>query len=412
MKIENHCALFCRTGAVLTSLALTATAMQTHAAEPASNAAPATHVLFTSTDIGILHQGAVQHVRDVEGDSFIVKIKDQNVSIPMGTNPEQVKVSRVQVLADRSATVAKFTYDRVYTPANDPVRKWTPAMAAAGEMNDAADATANALKNTSPTMEVRVNVPGNPFGERKTVVNPLYADVAAKAQNAAARVSGNMGSSTSYIDKIREEEALKLFDALEVQFEVSAAKPIQRPYVVVMAKYHEKDDAKYSKNWLFAKALDPIDDRARKISVREAGFPPGFEVEKLQVHLYENGLEIPTDLSENRAPLTRDEAHEYLTIEYMSAHKTDTASPKVVLAQLPSDWAMHRSDAAFRKVFYVKVDQTGHSLGAFEDEACTVKVADEYYAGVLNSLLFLPALQRGKPVDAVAKVTPAGALAQ
>jgi hypothetical protein len=174
--------------------------------------------------------------------------------------------------------------------------------------------------------------------------------------------------------------------------------------MVIVAKFHEKDDPKHPQNWIFAQALDPIGSKPDKVSVREGGFPPGFVVDKLEVHLYQNGLEIATDLSENRAPLTRDEAHDYFVINHVNRHKKDTLPARVALTKMPEDWATHPKDDAFRKTYYVKVDPTGHPVGSFEDEACETKVADAYYAGVLKDMLFLPALEQGKAVDGVARV--------
>lgn len=106
-------------------------------------------------------------------------------------------------------------------------------------------------------------------------------------------------------------------------------------------------------------------------------------------------------MSENRAALTRDEAHEYLKIEHQSAHKADTVSAQMVLKKLPADWATHPRDRSFDQTFYVKVDKAGHPLEVFEDETCETKATNPYYEATLHDQLFLPALENGKPVDSV-----------
>ena len=138
--------------------------------------------------------------------------------------------------------------------------------------------------------------------------------------------------------------------------------------------------------------------------LREGGLPPGYVLEKVRVHLYENGVEIATDLSENRASLTRDEAHEYLVIDHLSAHKTDTLPARVALMKLPEDWAARGKDASTRPTCYIKVDESGHVGGLFTDKACTTKVDDPYLEAVFKDVLFLPALKEGKAVESVTQV--------
>jgi hypothetical protein len=138
--------------------------------------------------------------------------------------------------------------------------------------------------------------------------------------------------------------------------------------------------------------------------MREGGLPPGYVLENVRLHVYEHGREVATDISENRAALTRDEAHEYLMIEHASAHKTDTVPARIVLTKLPADWATHPRDRSFDKIFYVKVDKTGHPKDVFEDEACESKVANPYYEATLRDQLFLPALEQGQPVDSVVRI--------
>jgi hypothetical protein len=142
------------------------------------------------------------------------------------------------------------------------------------------------------------------------------------------------------------------------------------------------------------------------VTVREGGFPSGFLIDQLQLHVYEKGVEIPTDVSENRVGLTWEEAHEYLVIEYISANKDATKKPQIALFQFPADWKEHRTDRPLQNPYYVKVDKTGRPVGVFQDEACTEKAGDAYVSAALSNLLFLPALEKGKPVEGVALVVP------
>src|ERR1035438_3233767 len=69
----------------------------------------------------------------------------------------------------------------------------------------------------------------------------------------------------------------------------------------------------------------------------EEGFPPAFELQGFDVHLYNRGEEVATNVSPKRVELTRDEAFEYIKMEYISAHKGDTLAAVPVMGKLPAD---------------------------------------------------------------------------
>lgn len=400
MKTKKNLSLCCAAVALLAFSPLASRASET-TAEAKDQTSDQTHVLFTGTDIQVQYQGALYRARDVVGDSFIIKVKDKVVEIPMGANPEKLKVAPVQTLTERFATVTNYKHDRVYTAANDPYRKWSKGMMNTQALQEQAS-IAEANLTRTPKIIPEKDVSGRETGN--FIANPMRADVEAAHARTQVAAGGNMGRTEFYASEMAAELAQELFDAVDVQFEVASTKPIRSPYVVVVAKFHEKDDPQHPQNWLFAKAIDPIDSTPQKVSVREGGFPPGFVVEKLRVHIYEHGVEVATNFSENRAPLTREEAHEYLVINHVSTHKTDTIPARVALTKAPEDWATRPKDESVRKTYYVKVDKEGRPVGSFEDEACKAEVADSYYEGVLRGLLFLPALEKGKAVEGVARV--------
>jgi hypothetical protein len=369
--------------------------------EPTGEASP--YTLFTGADINVVHLGAVCRVRGVEGDSFVINFNGGNLKVPMGANPEQLKITPTQQLSDRVASVTKYKFERVYTPANDPHRKFIQGMNGMAASVESATALA-AIRDKTPKQTEMRDMKGNVIGYAP---DPGYAEIAGVAQKAAMSTAGDTGTSGYFAQKLADEQALELFDALDVTFEVSATKPLAKPYLVIIAKYHEKEDAKSTRRWLFAKALDPIGATPTSVSVREQGFPLGFVVDSLQVHLYQNGREVATSLSEHRAGLSVEEAHEYLIIEYVSANKNATKDPRIALARLPDDWRNHRQDASFRQVRFVKVDKAGRASEVFEDKACTTKVRDSYYEDALKNMLFLPALENGQAVDGIATITPA-----
>jgi hypothetical protein len=248
-----------------------------------------------------------------------------------------------------------------------------------------------------------VPVPTGTGIKRVEVKNPDYLPAQQRAASAESISGGVIGSAGYHAGKISGED-YELFDALEMEFELTADTLLKAAYMVVLAEYHTQERPKDAETWILAKSLGAIGSTPRKVWLREGGLPPGYILEKVHVHLYQDGVEIATNLSENRAALTRDEAHEYLVIDHTSTHKADTMPAQLVLTKVPEDWATHPRDESFGKTHFVKVDKTGHPVGIFEDAACTTATTSPYCDAVLRDQLFLPALDKGNPVDSVVRV--------
>lgn len=389
----------------LLSLASRASGTAEAVSNPASE--PQTHVLFTGTNIGVLHDGKLHPVRDVDGNSLVIKFADKGkgMGVPLKANAKKLVLARIMTLSDRSASVANFKYERAYTPANDPRKKAIEAMqSSAALVQYSSDMQSKADHTHATILRSEQMGPGGSRIPAHEVPNPDYMPAQQGVQFTRSISSGIAGDAGHHAGKIAQEEALELFDALEMEFELTSGAPLKAAYMIVVAQYHTKERPKDSENWIFAKSLGAIGSSPRKVRLLEGGLPPGYVLENVRMHLYEDGVEIATDLSENRASLTRDEAHEYLVIEYTSTHKTETAPARIALTKLPEDWATRPKDESLGKTYFVKVDKSGRPVGAFEDEACTTAIVNSYCDAVLRNQLFLPALQKGSPVDSVVRI--------
>jgi hypothetical protein len=125
-------------------------------------------------------------------------------------------------------------------------------------------------------------------------------------------------------------------------------------------------------------------------------------MKELQVHLYNGGKEVATNIAAKRVPLTRDEAFEYVKMDYLSSHMGTTLPAVPAMGKLPADLPSRLAQGQFRQVFYVKVSKDGIGAHAYLDEACSRPVEDPYIATLLKDIRFEPALENGEPVDGVA----------
>jgi hypothetical protein len=110
-------------------------------------------------------------------------------------------------------------------------------------------------------------------------------------------------------------------------------------------------------------------------------------------------VEIASNIATDRVELTRDEAFEYVKMEYVAAHKKDTLPAVPAMGKLPADLPAHLAAGQYRGTYYVVVSKEGLADIPFLDSACTLKVGDPYLMTVVQSLRFKPALENGKPVS-------------
>jgi hypothetical protein len=194
-------------------------------------------------------------------------------------------------------------------------------------------------------------------------------------------------------------------EAMDVAFEVSSQHRLESPFVVTITRFHPRGTKPGTvQRLVFAKALGPIDSRPVAVHFYEEGFPPAFELQGFEIHLYNRGEEVATNVSSKRVELTRDEAFEYVKMGYIGTHKDDTLAAVPAMGKLPADLPARLADGKYGDTYYVRVSKDGLADELFLDAACTKKVGDPYLESVIRNIRFKPALDRGKPVDGVAQI--------
>lgn len=371
---------------------------------------PKTHTLFMGMDFDVQQGKDYHRVTDVVGGSFILRIDGKIVRVSVN---EEVglRITQGLKLATVSAGIKDLKTERAYTPGNDPRRKWMTTM------NAMSDGAAHSVQEARRTMDYSTEnarlteeyVEANPRAA-EAMAGRLAADQAAATRSqqgfeSAAQMSGTMSNSAYYIQKMEEELRQELYDAVDVSFEISSAQPLANPYVVVVVQFHAPNAPKgTAQNWIYAEAIERLDAQPKKFHVKRGGFPSGYEMERFQVHVYDRGREVASTVAPKRVELTTSEAYDYLLIEHLAAHKGKDAAPAVALGNLPVDLRQKLPSGDYGQTYFAKVNQEGWAEGVFTDEKCTKALEENYTASVIRNMRFLPALEKGKPVEGVAKV--------
>jgi hypothetical protein len=380
------------------------------APSPSPSTEPNTHTLFMGTDISLERAKVYHRVKDVVGDSFVITVKSEPVFVPVKATSLNLKIEQSLKMSGVSAMLKDLKGGPTYSPGNDPrMIRQREQMQVTAALDDAASLAMGQYVAAQNKFGTAINPDSGIMGAAQSAANlDAIADAAAKkawssGQAANTLAASDMTSGTFYQDKAKDDMALELFDAMEVSFEVSSEVPLNNPYVLVISRFHERNARPdTARSWIYAKSLEPIDGQPRKVTIRQSGFPRGFVLEDYRVHLYNRGQEVATNVSTKQVPLTREEAFDYLKIEYLSTHKSSTLPPTPAMAQMPADFHQRLSGGKLNQTLYVKVSKDGISEGAYLDESCSQKVEDPYVESVVKAVRFKPALEKGRPVDAVA----------
>jgi hypothetical protein len=358
--------------------------------------APREYTLFEGANIGVNLDRSVYPVRDVFGASWVIDINGQDKAVSAKEAPVDLKITPTLKLTEQSATIAGFKREPGYSFANDPAVRLTRGMSIAANVNAGYQAAANQAAAINPA-SISVSSPTSKAG----------GEADSQSQNANAASASQIASASSGADasnELQEKNATSEgYDAMNIEFEVSSAKPLTDPYIVTMIKFHPKGSGpNVVQSMVYAKALNPIDEHPTKIKFAQEGFPFDYEVIDFQLHLYNHGVEVATNISPKRQEMTPDQAFDYVKTTYITAHKTATLAAAPVMGELPPDLSTQLAAGKYSEPIYVKVSKEGLADEAFSDAACTAKINDPYLETVVRSIRFKPALEQGQPVDGVA----------
>ena len=352
------------------------------------------YTLFQGANISVDLGKTLYPVRDVNGSAWVVII-DGKPTVVSGKNaPVNLKIAPMLKLTEQAATVSGFVREGSYTFANDPNVKMTRAFSAAATVNAGYQAAADQASAVNPTMINTGTSGGNHGGNN----DALLVDTSGAAAAAAAGADASIALAA-------KQDSESGHDAMDIKFEISSPKPLEDPYIVTMTRFHPPGTGPgVVQSLVFAKALEPVGSRPSKIHFTEEGFPVGYEVTEFQLHLYNNGIEVATNVSENREQMSPEQAFGYVKKAYLEAHKGATMHAAPVMGELPSDLQVRLEQGKYDETIYVKVSRDGLADEAYSDAACTRRIDDPYLDSVVRTIRFKPALEDGRPVAGVASV--------
>ena len=361
---------------------------------------PKTHTLFMGADISVEYNKTMYRVQSVVEGAVVINVGGKEVQVAADWSKVKLKVDRALKLTGTAASVLNLKGERAYTPGNDPWENYQKGLVKAELLHGESAFAQRVAQDARLSVELE-NVSQDPMG----IGSAAHAKNLSKAigkENAARSAGIGQGESTQHMGL--EVEGQESFDAMRITFEISAETALNAPYVVILGQYHEKHDKPGTvANWFYAQPIPAITSDVRKVKILAGGLPPGFEIDSYQVHLYNLGREIATDVAPKRVALTREEAHTYARMEYFGSNKKASLPAKPFMGRPSKEARARLTPEQFDQPYYVKVTKEGLPIASFLDTNCSRPV-DETVGSLIANVRFYPALEQGKAVEGVSEL--------
>jgi hypothetical protein len=343
---------------------------------------PKDRTIYQGLDIMIRDGDLFYKVLDVSRGSATIAVNGHLKLLPF-SKLKEYRLKRMTKVGGLPVDLANLVAERTYTPENDPTRIWAMReIQLMGYMEDMESVATGAF-----AFQGIVNL-HNPYGHANAMNVQLHNNLEAQF-NGENKDAMNGGW---YARKMQEDLDKEQFDALQVDFEVSSPETLESPYVVVVTEFREKAESKETSLWIVLKPLLPIRSKSSKVHIVNSGMPPGYALGKCEVHLYNQGREIPTTVSERKMVVTRTEVYLY---SYLSNHKNDSLPAAPMRQSAPPNLRDAFSLDALNQFFKVEVSPRGEVVDL--DATDTSEIASNVQS-LWKTLRFYPALENGKPV--------------
>lgn len=376
--------------------------MPVRAAESGSGSS-GTHVLFMGADLAVQQGKKFYRVEDVDGSEFVITVGEKSRFVRTRLQSNHLKINPALKISPVSVRLDELQGGPGYTPANDPRHKFNARSGAQGGAQAARD-WAETRHN-----EAVISLEAAKAGPSTEAFKKNYEDIIVAEGHNMAVAGQHLGSDLVSLPNMANALALELaegnYDMVDVSFKVSSPEPLDDPYMVVLVEFSPRDAKPGETSMLIhAKALDPIGPEPKYVRMREAGLPIGFKFERFEVRIYNRGQEVATNTSPKRVELTHAEAQQYLLMDHLAAHKSDSVPASAVPGSLPPGWRARLSPEQLQRVCYARVSKEGALLGVYADAGASLPLGDEQIVTALAGSLFKPALHQGRPLDGVAEV--------
>lgn len=357
---------------------------------------PKTHVLYLGANAMVQWRGEERPLVAVRGDALVIEADGKPVPVSAQTRDLRIRLDPAVKLSRATATLTELQAERAYSAATHPDRQYETA---AGLAQGAEAASDLALAEWRAIESAATQVtPGS--GRQPGSVDPDYAASLARAEQVYSDSLQAQRSAPNAAGRPVSDG----YDTFRLSFKVASSRPLSRPYLLAILRYRdEPGNAKSGRVQVYAQELPAVDATPRRVHLLRSGLPPGYELERYSLHLYEGTREIATTASAQRLELTTEEAFHYALVEHLAQLRSATQPPQPARDFWPAGLTARLQEENRNRFVWIGVDRVGRAAGVFHDEDGRLPVTDPDILEILPELRFLPALARGKAVPGVCR---------
>lgn len=332
----------------------------------------------------------------VAGDDLNLTVLHDGRAVQIPRKGTRFKMEREPMLSRRQLAMEVIRAEPVHDPRSDPARETLQRQMMMSSIDEHRQDIASIEQANASANAEKVAALAESPGSGVTQDDVRQADSAAAAATAKLSEAFSMPMSPNFIPTYTGPRDEAGFDAFEVSFRLSSAEPLRDVMGLMRLEVRDSFSATPISVLKFF-ALRSVDPKPRKITVLQSGLPSGFSVAGYTIHLYVDGQELPTNLSENRLEVSGEEAHQFLVLRHSYTNAQATIPAQLIPELVPDRTraGLRTADPALTVEF--QIDKNGKATAA-----STSVVAGDSALGHLNDLLrdvcFLPALQNGRPV--------------
>jgi len=178
--------------------------------------------------------------------------------------------------------------------------------------------------------------------------------------------------------------------ALVIETTVSSPAPMMGVYVIGVARIEINDE---QNDLILFQELKSLGPEPSQVRLRRESLPKELKVLEVALYLYRNGEELVSNLSEKQMGLTRDEAHEYVTLDHMATHRGATISASPAWSLAPAALLAAEDGSGFDYPVTVDIDDRGRVIGIDE-----TTILPDAIRELVQEVVFVPALVDGQAV--------------
>lgn len=373
---------------VRTLLAGACVSLVSRAAEPDTPRATNDElVLFVGLDVMVTHASAEGRIEDYRRRSILLETTRGPATIAT-RDVKGIRAQRDPKITSDQVAITELKSERAYSPATDPemqaIQQQGALLAHQSELQDRVDRAQRALADAAhsasrlPTQQRDTAMAEAQQQADSTLDDARIADID------PADIRGSMLG------------AADAFDTLHVTFTVSSPSEIHGAYVLLLTTIQAPASPSSFHRFTLSE-LPLLTREPRKVRLSQYGLPPGFTVLSSEVHIYAAGREYASNLSANRTPISRSEAHTFLTLQREIKHRDEDVPAEVARALLAPGIRQAIPPDQVHRSAKVGINSDGAVTSVSLDTGGSPEI-DAPIEAAIRATLFFPTLEKGRPI--------------